>query len=61
MGRGLWTHDAFMDVTMLVVKVQFRGPKYLKAKAEWFVRGQTLNIKQNVKLQNRDLVRWRPK
>lgn len=59
MSRGMWTHELFMDVTALVLKVQFRGPKYLKAKIEWFVRGKSLLVKQNVKLQISELKRWR--
>lgn len=60
MSRGMWTHDLFMDVRMLILKCQYRGPDYIKIKVEWFVRDRSLLIKQNVKLFTKDRMRWKP-
>lgn len=60
MNRGMYKHEDCMDLTMLVLKIQYRGPKYLKARVEWFVRGVSLLIKQTVKIFNSDFKRWRP-
>lgn len=61
MSRGMWTHDRFLDVTMLVLKVPYRGPRYLKARVEWFIRGRSLGIKQTVKILIDQLKYWSPR
>lgn len=49
-----------MDVYMLVLKIQFASPSYMKLKVEWFAHGSSLKIKQNLKLNRADLKHWRP-
>ena len=48
-----------MDVDMLILKVQFRNKEYIKLKVEWFVRGRSLNIKQNIKITNENFKRFK--
>lgn len=57
----MYKHVECMDLEMLVLKIQFRGPKYLKARIEWFVRGKSLLMKQTIKISNGDLKNWKAK
>ena len=52
MALGMFRHETSMDVDMLILKVQFRNKDYIKIKVEWFVRGKSLGIKQNIKITN---------
>lgn len=56
----MWKHQDCMDLEMLVLKVQYRGPKYIKVRVEWFVSGRSLLIKQNVKIMNGERHKWKP-
>lgn len=61
MSRGFWMHESCMDAYILVLKIQFRGPNYIKAKVEWWVRGLFIGVKQTIKIMSAELKRWRPK
>lgn len=61
MNRGMWSHILSMDVNMLILKIQFRGPDYIKAKVEWFYKsGKPLNIKHNAKILRKHFADWSP-
>lgn len=59
MALGMYRHESSMDVDMLILKIQFRNKDYIKMKVEWFVRGKSLNIKQNIKITNDNFKRFR--
>lgn len=59
MALGMFRHESSMDVDMLILKVQFRNKEYIKLKVEWFVRGISLNIKQNIKITNENFKRFK--
>jgi hypothetical protein len=63
MTKGFWTHQRFMDVFVEVTKVQYRGPKYLKVKVNWWNKGQSgspfpLGVTQTITINNDDLKYW---
>jgi hypothetical protein len=52
-----------MDVFVEVTKVQYRGPKYLKVKVNWWNKGQSgspfpLGVTQTITINNDDLKYW---
>lgn len=55
----MYRHESSMDVDMLILKIQFRNKEYIKLKVEWFVRGRSLNIKQNIKITNDNFKRFK--
>lgn len=59
MALGMYRHESSMDVDMLILKIQFRNKDYIKMKVEWFVRGRSLNIKQNIKITNDNFKRFK--
>lgn len=59
MSLGMYRHESSMDVDMLILKIQFRNKEYIKLKVEWFVRGRSLNIKQNIKITNDNFKRFK--
>lgn len=59
MAIGMFRHESSMDVDMLILKIQFRNKDYIKLKVEWFVRGRSLNIKQNIKITNENFKRFK--
>ena len=58
MTKGFWKHARFMDAYILVLKITYRGSQYLKVKAEWWVRGAFVGIKQTLTIRNSDLKNW---
>jgi len=60
MGRGFYRHEKAMDVYILVLKIAYRGPTYLKAKIEWWAHGRYLGFKQTLKILTIDLPKWKP-
>lgn len=59
MALGMFRHESSMDVDMLILKIQFRNKEYIKMKVEWFVRGKSLGIKQNIKITNENFKRFK--
>ena len=59
MGPGFWTHERFMDVKLLVLKVQYADARKIKVKVEWWNRrGMFLGIRQTIVISTKDLIRW---
>jgi hypothetical protein len=60
--RGnFYRHKRFLDCKILVLKVQFYGLEYTKIKMEWRINrfgGYPLNVRQNMKIDNKDLKNW---
>jgi hypothetical protein len=65
MDKGFYTHPAFIDVFVEVLKVTYRGPKYIKAKVLWWNRGQCgepykIGIEQIITIKIKHLPNWNP-
>lgn len=59
MALGMYRHESIKwTLIWLFFKIQFRNKDYIKMKVEWFVRGRSLNIKQN-KWMNDNFKRFR--
>jgi hypothetical protein len=58
--HATYKHINFLDVAMVVKKVQYRGPIYIKVKIDWILErnGEWLGS-DVVKIQNKDLLKWK--
>lgn len=60
---GVYRHPGLLDVDMYVVRVLFRGPRYVRVKVKWFHRSlktfiPTVNSIDHVKVRHKDLHKW---
>lgn len=58
MNRGFWRHKNFLDAYILILKVQYRGPDYVRVKVEWWIRGRFIGIKGTYKIYKKDYPNW---
>lgn len=55
----LYRHPSCLDVDMYVVKVEWRGPSYLKLKVKWWNRhGRFFHCDDRVRVKRSDLAKW---
>lgn len=63
MRTGRWRHISSLDLDMLVVKVSYRGVKYIKCHVLWINRHYKDLIlfptPETVKVQVKDLRKWK--
>lgn len=61
MSKGRWRHVSCLDVDILITKVVFAGPVYIKAKVFYVDRrNQTFynNFPETVKIKRKDFDKW---
>ena len=57
---AVYRHRNCLDVDILVLKVQYTGPKYTRLRIMYFYRnGTSLNIGDNVKIETAQYLNWR--
>lgn len=62
--KGAWVHENFMDIFVDVIRVQYRGPKYVLCRIMWCNKGYMgtpwiIDGPRTIKIMNEDMNKWR--